>query len=189
MEEILRGESVILGVTGSIAAYKAAVLASGLTQAGALVDVVMTEAAREFVTPLTFSGLTHRKTYTDIWEAERKPGHVALAERPDIVVVAPATANTMAKMAQGLADNLLTSILLATRKPVLLAPAMNSGMWEAPATARNLERLRADGIRLVGPKSGGLACGDRGIGRMAEPAEILAAIGEWLAEIAAARWC
>jgi phosphopantothenoylcysteine decarboxylase/phosphopantothenate--cysteine ligase len=183
MAGILEDKAVLLGVTGGIAAYKAAALASRLTQAGATVDVVMTPAAREFVAPLTFAALTRRQVHFDPWEEDRKPGHIALAERPDLVVVAPATANTLAKIAQGLADNLLTSAILATRKPVLLAPAMNQGMWEAPATRRNILTLLGDGRRLIGPAPGRLACGDSGMGRMAEPEEIIAAIEKWLEEI------
>ena len=173
----------MLGVTGGIAAYKAAVLASRLTQAGAAVDVVMTPAAREFIAPLTFAALTGRQVRYDLWEEDRKPGHIALAERMDLAVVAPATANTLAKIANGLADNLLTSAILAAKKPVLLAPAMNQGMWDAPATRRNLETLQADGRRLIGPDRGRLACGDNGTGRMAEPEDIIAAVRNWLEEM------
>lgn len=175
-----RDRGVLLGVTGGVAAYKAVMLASRLAQAGALVDVVMTPAAEEFVRPLQFSAVTHRSVYMNPWHSDRKPEHIALAERPDIAVVAPCTANTMAKLATGLADNLLTSVLLATKKPILLAPAMNTGMWTSPATQRNLRTLREDGRAVVGPGTGNLACGDVGAGRMAEPAEIAAAMEELL---------
>ncbi len=168
-------KAVVLGVTGGIAAYKAVALASRLTQAGAAVDVVMTPAATEFATPLSFAGVTLRKVYLSQWETERRPNHIALAERPEIVIVAPCTANTMAKLAHGIADNLLTGVLLATKKPILLAPAMNAGMWTARATRRNLDALAGDGYHVVGPDTGNLACGDKGIGRMAEPEAILAA--------------
>jgi phosphopantothenoylcysteine decarboxylase/phosphopantothenate--cysteine ligase len=189
MGDILDGKAILLGVSGGIAAFKAAGLASRLTQAGAEVDVVMTRGAEKLVSPLTFSTVTRRKTYRGLWETERKPGHIALAERPNLIVVAPATANTLAKIAHGLADNLLSAVILAARKPVLLVPAMNPAMWEAPATRRNMKILLADGRRLVGPGQGRVACGDSGIGRMAEPEEILSAIREWLAEIAAAARC
>lgn len=167
--------TILLGVTGGVAAYKAVALASRLTQAGAAVDVAMTPAAHEFVTPLMFAAVTHRKVHVNPWESDRKPEHIALAERPDLVIVAPCTANTMAKLAVGIADNLLTSVLLATKKTVLLAPAMNTGMWTAPATRRNAATLREDGYHFVGPAEGNLACGDVGVGRMAEPEEIFAA--------------
>jgi phosphopantothenoylcysteine decarboxylase/phosphopantothenate--cysteine ligase len=183
MTEIFKDKPILLGVTGGIAAYKAAALASRLTQAGAVVDVVMTEGATRFIAPLTFASLTHRKVNLDIWDEDRRPGHIALAERPVLIVVAPATANTMAKLAMGMADNLLTAALLATNKPILLAPAMNRGMWEAASTRRNLETLRRDGCRFVGPNAGNLACGDVGVGRMAEPAEIIEAMAKVLKEI------
>ena len=176
MGDFWKDKTILLGVTGGIAVYKVAGLASKLTQAGALVDVVMTRGAMEFVTPLTFASLTHRQVHTDLWEPDRRPGHIALAERPDLIVIAPATANTMAKFANGIADNLLAATILAAKKPVLLAPAMNCGMWDNPATQRNLETLRRDGFHFVGPGSGNLACGDVGVGRMAEPEEILAAM-------------
>lgn len=180
MSDFWRDKPVLLGVTGGVAAYKAAALASRLAQAGAAVDVVMTPAAQEFVTPLTFAAVTRRKVHVNPWESDRKPEHIALAERPDIAVVAPCTANTMAKLAGGIADNLLTSVLLATKKPVLLAPAMNTGMWTAAATKRNLRILAGDGLHFIGPGSGNLACGDAGTGRMAEPDEIFAAMRELL---------
>ena len=182
-------KSILLGVTGGIAAYKAVALASKMTQAGAVVDVVMTPAAMEFVTPLSFAAVTHRKVYMNPWESDRKPEHIALAERPELIVVAPCTANTMAKLAYGLADNLLTSVLLATKKPVLLAPAMNTGMWTAAATARNVAALRADGCRFVGPCTGNLACGDSGMGRMAEPEDILAEVEAIFGELDARSRC
>ena len=187
--ELWKNKTILLGVAGGIAAYKAIALASKMTQAGAAVDVVMTPAAREFVTPLSFAGVTHRKVHFDPWEADRKPEHIALAERPDLVVVAPCTANTMAKLALGLADNLLTSVLLATKKPVLLAPAMNTGMWTAKATQRNFAAVQADGCRIVGPGTGNLACGDKGIGRMSEPDAIFAAIEQILSEERARLTC
>ncbi len=176
MTDLFRNRKILLGVTGGVAIYKTVGLASKLAQAGAEVDVVMTPAAQEFIQPLMFSALTHRQVYMNQWEAERRPEHISLADRPDLVVIAPATANTLAKIAHGLADNLLTSVLLATVKPVLLAPAMNVRMWEAASTRRNLEILAADGYRFVGPCAGNLACGDTGMGRMAEVETILAAM-------------
>lgn len=189
MNDIWQDRHILLGVTGGVAIYKAAALASRLTQAGVLVDVLMTPAATEFVRPLLFASLTRRRVHIDPWFTDRKPEHIALAERPDLVIVAPATANTMAKLAAGVADNLLTSTLLACRKPVLLAPAMNTGMWEASPTRRNLELLRGDGYRFVGPDAGNLACGDRGTGRMAEPEAIFAAARAILEEETGKQLC
>jgi phosphopantothenoylcysteine decarboxylase/phosphopantothenate--cysteine ligase len=173
--DIWSGKSVLLGVTGGVAIYKAVVLASRLAQRGAEIDVVMTPAAEEFVRPLQFAAVTHRPVYGNPWKSDRKPEHIALAQRPDLIILAPCTANTMAKIAMGIADNLLTSVLLAAKKPVLIAPAMNTGMWTAMPTRRNVEMLRADGYRFIAPGSGNLACGDVGEGRMAEPDEIIAA--------------
>ncbi|MGQ9778631.1 MAG: bifunctional phosphopantothenoylcysteine decarboxylase/phosphopantothenate--cysteine ligase CoaBC [Bacillota bacterium] len=177
-----RGKTVVLGVTGGIAAYKAAELASFLTQRGAAVEVVMTPAACQFVTPLTFRELTGRPVAVDLFAppARFEIQHVGLAERADLVAVVPATANTIAKVALGLADNLLTSVVLATRKPVLMAPAMNTGMYENPATQVNLARLRERGIVLVGPAEGRLACGAVGMGRLAPLEEIVFAMEKLL---------
>lgn len=171
-----QGKQILLGVTGGVAAFKAVAMASALTQMGAAVDVAMTPAAREFVTELQFAAVTRRQVHIDPWVSDRQPEHIALADRPDLIVVAPATANTIAKIAHGLADNLLTSVILATRKPVLLAPAMNVGMYANPATRDNIETLRRRGYHLVGPNAGYLACGYEGQGRMAEPGEIIAAM-------------
>jgi phosphopantothenoylcysteine decarboxylase/phosphopantothenate--cysteine ligase len=181
---LLRDRRILLGVTGGIAAYKVCTLASRLTQAGAQVDVVMTEAALRFVTPLTFQSLTGRPVYTSLWGAlDATMGedailpthvvHVGLAEAADLMVVAPATAHTMAKMAQGLADNLLTTLALAARCPVLLAPAMDVEMWAHPATQANVATLRERGIHFAGPARGRMASGLEGEGRMVEPDEIL----------------
>ena len=173
-----KGKTVVLGVTGGIAAYKAAELASFLTQRGAAVEVVMTPAACQFITPLTFRELTGRPVAVDLFAppARFEIQHVGLAERADLVAVVPATANTIAKVAMGLADNLLTSVILATRKPVLMAPAMNVGMYENPVTQANLARLRDRGIVLVGPAEGRLACGAVGMGRLAPLEEIVFAM-------------
>lgn len=176
MSDDLHGKHILLGVTGGIAAYKAAELASRFVKAGAAVDVIMTDAACEFVTPLTFEAITHRQVYTSMWrEHPAQPGHIALAERPHLAVIAPATANTLAKLAHGIADNLLTSVLLACVAPVLAAPAMNDNMYNAPVTQENLAVLARLGVRMVGPAEGRLASGKTGKGRMSEPAEIFAA--------------
>jgi phosphopantothenoylcysteine decarboxylase/phosphopantothenate--cysteine ligase len=173
---ILNDKSVILGVTGGIAAYKAAALCSHLGKAGVVVDVILTEAAREFVAPLTFQALTHRPVVTEMFTllAETEIGHVSLAKRADLLIIAPATANSIAKLAAGLADNMLTTTALATQAPILLAPAMESQMWTNPLTQANVERLRQiRDVTLVGPGEGRLASGASGVGRMAEPEEIL----------------
>jgi phosphopantothenoylcysteine decarboxylase/phosphopantothenate--cysteine ligase len=179
---MMRGKTVLLGVTGSIAAYKAVDLASKLTQAGAKVDVVMTQCATEFVTPLSFSSITHRRTVTNMFEApdEFEIEHIALAERADVVVIAPATANVIAKLAAGIADDMLTCTVLATRAPVILAPAMNMDMWENGITQENTARLRARGFKIVEPGSGSLACGAEGRGRLADIQDILTAINQVL---------
>ncbi|MBP8000386.1 MAG: bifunctional phosphopantothenoylcysteine decarboxylase/phosphopantothenate--cysteine ligase CoaBC [Chloroflexi bacterium] len=167
---------IVLGVTGSIAAYKTADLASKLTQAGALVDVILTESASRFVTPLTFQAVTGRPVYTDLWAEQGHIRHVALGEKADLLVIAPATAHTIAKLAHGLADNLLTVTTLATRGPVLVAPAMDGGMFAHPATQANIQRLKAQGVTIIGPAEGRMASGLVGLGRMVEPAELLAHI-------------
>ncbi len=176
-EDLLSGKRVLLGVTGGIAAYKAADLCSRLTQAGSDVSVVMTEAAARFVGPLTFSALSGHPASLDMWSLPNGQAipHVQMAAATDLAVVAPLSANTMAKLALGLADNLLTSTLLATRAPLILAPAMESHMWAHPATQEHLATLRARGATIVGPESGRLASGAQGLGRMAEPLDILEA--------------
>jgi phosphopantothenoylcysteine decarboxylase/phosphopantothenate--cysteine ligase len=175
MIALLEGRRILLGVTGSIAAYKAAELASWLTQAGAQVDVVLTEAAQRFVSALTFQSLTGRRAYTeaDLWGAEAHVLHVGLAQGADLLVIAPATADTLAKLGQGRADTLLTLTVLAATCPLLLAPAMDAGMYGHPATQANLEILRLRGAILVGPAEGRMASGLAGPGRMVEPAELL----------------
>jgi phosphopantothenoylcysteine decarboxylase / phosphopantothenate---cysteine ligase len=176
-DRLLGGKRVLLGVTGGIAAYKAADLCSKVVRAGAQVDVVMTEAATRFVAPLTFGALCGRAAHVDMWAA---PGgdpipHVHMAASADLVIVAPLSANTLAKLALGLADNLLTATLLATTAPWVLAPAMESHMWSNPVTQGHARALLARGAILVGPGAGRLASGAEGIGRMAEPSEILEA--------------
>ena len=181
---LLHNKRILLGITGGIAVYKACTLASHLTQAGAQVDVVMTEAATRFVAPLTFQALTGRSVYTDLWAApgEGLPTHIAhvgLAHAADLLVIAPATANTLAKLAQGLADNLLTTLALAASCPVLVAPAMDAGMWTHPATQANAATLRERGrianirVHFAGPVRGRMASGMEGEGRMVEPDQIL----------------
>jgi len=172
---------VLLGVTGGIAAYKACILVRLLRLRGASVRVVMTRSAERFVGPATFAALSDHRVYTDLWEEPGGVPHVRLAHEADVAVVAPATANTLAKLAQGIADDLLTATLLEASCPLVLAPAMHTGMWEHPATQSNVSALAARGARLVGPSHGALAAGDEGVGRMSEPEVILAAIEEALA--------
>ncbi|MGC1376602.1 MAG: bifunctional phosphopantothenoylcysteine decarboxylase/phosphopantothenate--cysteine ligase CoaBC, partial [Anaerolineales bacterium] len=170
-----KNKHILLGVTGSIAAYKAADLASKLTQQGAQVDVILTDAAQKFVTPLTFQSVTGRKAFTDadLWGGEAHVLHVGLGRIADLLVIAPCTANTLARLARGLADTLLTITALAAKCPILIAPAMDGGMYEAPATQENVRILKERGAILVGPAQGHLASGLVGAGRMVEPAEIL----------------
>jgi len=175
---------VLLCVTGGIAAYKSAELASRLVQAGAGVTAAMTDAAREFLTPLTFQTLTARKVYTSLWQSaeDYSSQHISLTEAADLMILAPATADVIAKMACGLADDLVSTMALSAHDAcgVLIAPAMNARMWSAPATVENMTRLRQRGVHVVGPVEGRLACGAVGPGRMAEPDEILAAATEIL---------
>jgi len=175
MIPVLEHRRILLGVTGSIAAYKAADLASRLTQAGAQVDVLLTESAQRFVSALTFQSVTGRRAYTgaDLWGTEAHVLHVGLAHGADLLVIAPATADTLAKLAQGRADTLLTLTALAATCPLLLAPAMDAGMYGHPATQANLEILRSRGAAIIGPAEGRMASGLVGPGRMVEPAELL----------------
>lgn len=172
---IFTDKHILLGVTGSIAAYKAADLASKLTQAGALVDVILTPAAEKFVTPLTFQSVTGRRAFTDdeLWGGEAHVLHVGLGHTADLLVVAPATANTIAKMAHGIADNLLTITALAMRSATLIAPAMDVGMYEHPATQENVRILQERGVRFAGPDEGRMASGLVGRGRFVEPPELM----------------
>lgn len=171
----LRGANIVLGVTGGIAAYKAAELASTLVQAGATVDVVMTDGARQFVQPLTFEGLTHRRVHSAVYEGWENggTGHVLLAGGADVLLIAPATANTLARMAHGLADDMLSAVALATEAPIVVAPAMEQHMWSHPATQGNVETLRQRGVSIVGPAHGRLASGATGDGRMVPSADIV----------------
>jgi len=172
---ILSDKRILLGVTGSIAAYKSADLASKLTQAGAQVDAILTDAGEKFITPLTFQSATGRRAYVDadLWGDEAHVLHVNLGKTADLLVIAPCTADTLAKLANGIADNLLTVVALAAQCPVLLAPAMDGGMFAHPATQANLAKLKERGALIAGPAEGRLASGLVGAGRMLEPLEIL----------------
>jgi phosphopantothenoylcysteine decarboxylase/phosphopantothenate--cysteine ligase len=178
------GREIIIGVTGGIAAYKTAALVSQLVQGGAGVSVVMTPAAREFVGAATFAALTGRPVPDHVFGESAHPlgAHIDLAVRGEVFCVAPATANFLAKLAHGTADDLLSTLALAFPGPILVAPAMNVEMWEKPATQRNIAQLRADGIHIVDPEEGWLSCRTRGVGRMAAPEKILAAIQSLLAQ-------
>lgn len=180
----IQNKRITLGVTGSIACYKAADLASKLAQAGALVDIILTESATHFVTPLTFQSVTGRKAYTDsdLWGDQGHVQHIGLGHASDLIVVAPLTANTMAKLAHGIADNLLTVTALAASCPLLIAPAMDGGMFDHPATQANLQSLIQRGAVVVGPEAGHLASGMIGLGRMSEPVTILGHIRHTLAQ-------
>ena len=172
---MLKGKTILLGVTGGIAAYKAAALASALVKQHAAVEVVMTENATQFVTPLTFEQLTGRRTMVDTFDRNfsHQVEHISLAERTDLVIIAPATANVCAKLAHGLADDMLTTTVLACRCPKLIAPAMNTNMYENPVTQDNLDILRRYGWDVIEPASGRLACGAVGKGKLPEPEELL----------------
>ncbi len=174
----LAGKNILLGVTGGIAAFKAPTLVRLLRQAGAQVQVVLTASAREFVTATTLQAVSGRPVRDDLWDAQAEAamGHIELARWADRVLVAPATAHFMATLAQGSAPGLLATLCLATQAPVMLAPAMNQGMWRTPATQRNAAMLRADGHQLIGPADGEQACGDNGPGRMVEPEALLNAV-------------
>ncbi|MGI5868958.1 MAG: flavoprotein [Kiritimatiellia bacterium] len=168
------GKHIAVGVTGSIAAYKACELVRLFTKAGYEVSVVMTDAAKQFVTPLTFRTLSRNPVCTGLFDdvAEWVPGHISVADRCDALVIAPCTANVLAKLATGIADDALTATALACVKPLVLAPAMNVKMWEHPATRANLAALKSRGAIVVEPAEGGLACGTTGRGRMPEPLDI-----------------
>ncbi|GAB1469920.1 bifunctional phosphopantothenoylcysteine decarboxylase/phosphopantothenate--cysteine ligase CoaBC [Chloroflexota bacterium] len=172
---ILSDKRILLGVTGSIAAYKAADLASKLTQAGAQVDVILTAAGEKFITPLTFQSVTGQRAYTDkdLWGDEAHVMHISLGKSADLLVIAPCTADTMAKLAHGIADNLLTVTALAATCPILIAPAMDGGMFDHPATQENLKTLQSRSALVAGPAAGHLASGMKGVGRMLEPTELL----------------
>jgi len=167
-------KKLVLGITGGIAAYKAAELVRLLVKAGIEVQVVMTEAARHFITPITMQALSGRQVFTDMWDASIPNGmpHIELSRQADAILVAPASADFMAKLVHGNADDLLSTLCLARECPLLVAPAMNRQMWENPATQRNVRQLQADGIAILGPESGDQACGETGLGRMSEPQDL-----------------
>ncbi len=175
---VLLNKRILVGICGGIASYKAVELVSRLQQAGAQVDVIMSERADEFVRPLTFSTLSHRPVYSDLWEPSGRAAetHIALAEEADILVVVPATANTIMKLAHGMADNMLSAVALATKAPLLLAPAMHQNMYTHPATQANLALLRERGASIVEPEIGRLASGEVGMGRLPETSVLLGAI-------------
>jgi len=177
MSNPLSNKRVILGVTGSIAAYKAAEIASSLTQIGAFVDVILTESAVKFITPLTFQSVTGRKAYVeaDLWGGEGHVTHVGLGRAAELLIIAPASANTIARVAQGFGDNLLTLTALASHCPILIAPAMDAGMFEHPATQANVKILEERGVTFIGPAEGHLASGLMGRGRMVEPVDVIGA--------------
>jgi phosphopantothenoylcysteine decarboxylase/phosphopantothenate--cysteine ligase len=189
MSNPIEGKRILLGITGSIACYKAADLASKLTQAGALVDVVLTQAAMQFITPLTFESVTGRQAYSekDLWGGQGHVLHIGLGHAADLLLIAPASANTLAKLAHGLADNLLTVTALAARCPLLVAPAMDGGMFAHPATQANLELLKQRGALILGPVAGHLASGLQGVGRMMEPADLLGQVRWFLGQGGALR--
>lgn len=177
----LEGKTILLGITGGIAAYKSCNIVRLLQKRGAHVKVVMSEHATELVSPLTFRALTNEPVAVGLFDDPSDPiHHISLAQEPDLVLVAPATANIIAKMANGIADDLISTTLLATPRPVVIAPAMNNGMWNAPATQANMATLRDRGVHVVGPGSGYLACGDVDTGRMSEPEDIVEAVYEVL---------
>jgi phosphopantothenoylcysteine decarboxylase/phosphopantothenate--cysteine ligase len=174
----MNGREILIGVTGGIAAYKTAALVSQLVQTGAHVSVAMTPAAQQFIGKATFAALTGRTVATEVFAESTHPlgAHITLAEQADLFCIAPATANFMAKAAHGLADDLLSTLYLAFSGTTMLAPAMNCDMWEKPAVQRNLQQLRDDGVKIVDPEEGWLSCRKKGLGRMAAPETIFAAI-------------
>jgi len=178
----MQGREILIGVTGGIAAYKTADLVSRLVQAGAAVTVAMTEAATRFIGPTTFEALTGRPVYQSMFQpVEHHQGeHIGLARRAELYVVAPATADFVACVAHGHADGLVTTLALTVTCPVLVAPAMNTAMWNKPAVQRNLRQIEEDGVNMIQPGSGWLSCGQVGPGRMAEPAELLEMINRLL---------
>lgn len=172
------GREIVLGVTGSVACYKAAEVASRLAQSGVDVNVVMTRSACEFVAPLTFQGVTRRAVATDQFAPidDYDPAHISLCDRASLILIAPATANIIGKIASGIADDLLSTLVVAFDGPVLIAPAMNVRMWNNRILKENVARLKGLGFQFIGPACGHLACGDKGEGRLADPAEIVAAV-------------
>src|SRR5689334_7466030 len=180
MPAMLHGRRILLVIAGGIAAYKCLDLIRRLRERGATTRCILTAGGAQFVTPLSVATLSHSKVYSELFSLtdESEIGHIRLARECDLVVVAPATADLLAKAANGLADDLASTVLLATNRPILVAPAMNFVMWDSPATRSNLERLTERGVRTVGPDAGELAEGEVGMGRMSEPLAIVAAIEE-----------
>ncbi len=188
MSDRLAGREILLGVSGGIAAWKTATLCSRLVQHGAGVTVVLTRSAEKFIGRATFAGLTGRAVRVDTFEVHEFPQgeHIGMAQRADLAVVAPASAATLGRIANGIADDLLSTTLLVCRCPIVLAPAMNCEMWAAPAVQRNMSLLRNDGYRIVGPGVGWLSCGQVGAGRMAEPEELFEEILQLLPQVTVA---
>ncbi len=189
---MLDGKRILIGISGGIAAYRAAELARLLKKTGAGVRCVMTRSAREFISPMTFEALTGEQAHTELFDltGEREMGHIQLARWADAVLIAPATASLLARLAHGVADDLLTTIMQVCERPVLLAPAMNRSMWESAATQHNISTLRRRGLSIVGPESGELACGESGAGRLSDIRTIISALLPLLAEqrLAGQRW-
>jgi len=181
-KDTLQARKIVCGVTGGIAAYKAAGLVSALTQRGADVTVIMTESARRFVTPLTFRTLSRNPVITSLWEEQdpAKPIHISIAEAAEIIVIAPATANMIGKLASGIADDMLTCTVTASTAPIVIAPAMNDAMYHNRFVQRNIKELQKSGMVFVGPEKGRLASGKVGMGRMSAPLDILRAIKDTL---------
>ncbi|MCL4112923.1 UNVERIFIED_CONTAM: hypothetical protein GTU68_045058 [Idotea baltica] len=182
---ILKNTEILLGVTGGIAAYKSADLASKLVQAGASLTVAMTESAKQFIGPTTFEALSGRPVYDELFRPiEHHQGeHIGLARRAKLFIIAPATANFIGRMANGLADDLVSTLAMTVTCPIVIAPAMNTEMWNKPPVQRNMNQLRDDGVHIIEPGSGWLSCGQVGAGRMSEPAELLTAICDQLASL------
>jgi phosphopantothenoylcysteine decarboxylase/phosphopantothenate--cysteine ligase len=179
----LNGKNILLGVSGGIAAYKSADLASKLNSAGATVNCILTKNACELIRPKTFEAVTGQPVFTEMWSdpAQHSITHISLAEKADIIVLAPATANIIGKMAGGICDDLLSTVMCAVwQKPVLVAPAMNNNMWSNPAVQKNIETLSHMNFKMIGPESGRLACGTEGLGRMTEPVDIVEQIKQML---------
>ena len=179
---MLKNKTIVLGITGGIAAYKAADLASKLTQAGAKVETVMTEVATKFITPLTLRNITHRQVVTDMFEpaSEWNEHHIGLAEAADAIIIAPATANTIAKLAAGIADDMLGCIVLATESPIIVSPAMNDVMYHNSITQENIAKLKARGFTVIEPEYGRLASGKMGQGRLLDTPKIIEVVKEVL---------
>ncbi|MGK0290401.1 MAG: phosphopantothenoylcysteine decarboxylase/phosphopantothenate--cysteine ligase [bacterium] len=178
----LSNREILLGVTGGIASYKSLEILRGFKKQNAKTSVIMTQSAMQFVQPLTFQTLSNRPVATSLFDPEQEDqiGHISLAENHDVILIAPATANIIAKMAHGIADDLLSTVLLASKSPVFIAPAMNSNMWDHPATQKNLQILQDRGVQIIPPESGFLACGFNSVGRLAEPEHIIQTISQFL---------